>query len=126
MGSAPAAGRPWRRDFRTGCSCSPPVGRASSDRSHRLFTSYPASSVRPDRAPPPTEKPHARLPGRDHHRHPRGTDSAEVDRRRAVEAVRAKVPAATGNLFREWHSVGEPRSIGVWRAAAESLVRGPR
>ncbi|WP_406320372.1 muconolactone Delta-isomerase family protein [Streptomyces sp. NBC_01637] len=78
------------------------------------------------RAPPPTEKPHARVPGRDHHRHPRGADSAEVDRRRAVEAVRAKVPAATGNLFRLWHSVGEPRSIGVWRAATESLVRGPR
>ncbi|MFF3060099.1 muconolactone Delta-isomerase family protein [Streptomyces sp. NPDC057909] len=26
---------------------------------------------------------------------------------------------ATGNLFRLRHSVGEPRSIGVWRAADE-------
>ncbi|MFE7789760.1 muconolactone Delta-isomerase family protein [Streptomyces sp. NPDC057460] len=103
-----------------------PRFRASSDRSDRLFTPYPASSVRPDREPPPTVKPHARVPGRDHHRHPQGTDSAEVARRRAVEAVRAKVPAATGNLFRLWHSVGGPRSIGVWRAAAGSLVRGPR
>lgn len=27
--------------------------------------------------------------------------------------------AATGNLFRLRHSVGEPRSMGVWRAADE-------
>ncbi|MFC8257822.1 muconolactone Delta-isomerase family protein [Streptomyces sp. NPDC057291] len=50
---------------------------------------------------------------------PEGTDSAEVDRRRAAEAVRAMVLAATGNLFRLWRSVGEPRSVGVWRTADE-------
>ncbi|MEU2585394.1 muconolactone Delta-isomerase family protein [Streptomyces avermitilis] len=50
---------------------------------------------------------------------PEGTEPAEVDRRRAAEAVRAKELAATGNLFRLWRPVGELRSIGVWRAADE-------
>ncbi|MGC5007258.1 muconolactone Delta-isomerase family protein [Streptomyces sp. DT203] len=79
----------------------------------------PPPAFGPDRAPLPTEKPHARVPGRGHHRQTQGTDSAEVDRRRAVEAARAKVLTATGNLFRLRPSVGEPRSIGVWRAADE-------
>ncbi len=51
---------------------------------------------------------------------PEGTDPAEVDRRRAAEAVRAKELAATGNLGRLWRPVGELRSIGLWRAADEA------
>lgn len=50
---------------------------------------------------------------------PPGTGRAEVDRRRAAEAVRAKELAATGHLARLWRPVGEPRSIGVWRADDE-------
>ncbi|MET8022774.1 muconolactone Delta-isomerase family protein [Streptomyces avermitilis] len=50
---------------------------------------------------------------------PEGTEPAEVDRRRAAEAVRAKELAATGNLLRLWRPVGELRSIGVWRAGDE-------
>ena len=50
---------------------------------------------------------------------PEGTEQAEVDRRRAAEAVRAAELAATGHLFRLWRPVGELRSIGVWRAADE-------
>jgi muconolactone D-isomerase len=50
---------------------------------------------------------------------PEGTDPAEVDRRRAAEAVRARELTATGNLARLWRPVGELRSIGVWRAADE-------
>src|SRR5258708_31392192 len=51
---------------------------------------------------------------------PEGTDPAEVDRRRAAEAVRAEELAATGNLVRLWRPVGELRSIGLWRAADEA------
>ncbi|MDX6352094.1 MAG: hypothetical protein QOF84_6884 [Streptomyces sp.] len=51
---------------------------------------------------------------------PEGTDPAEVDRRHAAEAVRAKELAATGNLARLWRPVGELRSIGLWRAANEN------
>ncbi|MGW0627205.1 muconolactone Delta-isomerase family protein [Streptomyces sp. NPDC002758] len=51
---------------------------------------------------------------------PEGTDPAEVDRRRAAEAVRAKELAAAGRLVRLWRPVGELRSIGLWRAADES------
>ncbi|MFF3876290.1 muconolactone Delta-isomerase family protein [Streptomyces sp. NPDC001978] len=51
---------------------------------------------------------------------PEGTDPAEVDRRRAAEAVRAKELAAVGRLVRLWRPVGELRSIGLWRAADES------
>ena len=51
---------------------------------------------------------------------PEGTDPAEVDRRRAAEAVRAAELAAAGNLVRLWRPVGELRSIGVWRAADEA------
>ncbi|MFG2267452.1 muconolactone Delta-isomerase family protein [Streptomyces sp. NPDC048720] len=51
---------------------------------------------------------------------PEGTDPAEVDRRRAAEAVRAKELAASGNLVRLWRPVGELRSIGLWRAADEA------
>jgi muconolactone D-isomerase len=50
---------------------------------------------------------------------PDGTDPAEVDRRRAAEAVRARELGATGNLIRLWRPVGEMRSIGLWRAADE-------
>ncbi|MER5996409.1 muconolactone Delta-isomerase family protein [Streptomyces viridosporus] len=50
---------------------------------------------------------------------PPGTGQAEVDRRRAAEAVRAKELAATGHLARLWRPVGESRSIGVWRADDE-------
>ncbi|MGF6885233.1 muconolactone D-isomerase [Nocardia sp. GAS34] len=48
---------------------------------------------------------------------PARTASAEVDRRRAAEAVRARELAATGHLARLWRPVGELRSIGIWRAA---------
>jgi muconolactone D-isomerase len=51
---------------------------------------------------------------------PEGTDPAEVDRRRAAEAVRAKELAASGHLVRLWRPVGELRSIGIWRAADEA------
>ena len=51
---------------------------------------------------------------------PEGTDPAEVDRRRAAEAVRAKELAATGHLIRLWRPVGELRSIGVWSADDEA------
>ncbi|MGW2823507.1 muconolactone Delta-isomerase family protein [Streptomyces sp. NPDC001443] len=51
---------------------------------------------------------------------PEGTSQDEVDRRRAAEAVRAKELAATGNLARLWRPIGEPRSIGLWRAADET------
>ena len=51
---------------------------------------------------------------------PDGTDPAEVDSRRAAEAVRARELAAAGHLVRLWRPVGEPRSIGVWRAADEA------
>ncbi|MGI5412825.1 muconolactone Delta-isomerase family protein [Streptomyces chartreusis] len=51
---------------------------------------------------------------------PEGTDPAEVDRRRAAEAVRAAELAAAGNLVRLWRPVGELRSIGVWQAADEA------
>ena len=48
---------------------------------------------------------------------PEGTDPAEVDRRRAAEAVRAAELAAEGHLVRLWRPVGELRSVGLWRAA---------
>lgn len=51
---------------------------------------------------------------------PEGTDPAEVDRRHAAEAVRAKELAAEGHLARLWRPVGELRSIGLWRAADEA------
>ncbi|MFC4609587.1 muconolactone Delta-isomerase family protein [Streptomyces maoxianensis] len=51
---------------------------------------------------------------------PEGTDPAEVDRRRAAEAVRAKELAATGHLVRLWRPVGELRSVGLWRADNEA------
>ncbi|MFE7215614.1 muconolactone Delta-isomerase family protein [Streptomyces sp. NPDC057611] len=51
---------------------------------------------------------------------PEGTDPAEVSRRRADEAVRAKELASTGHLVRLWRPVGEFRSIGVWRADDEA------
>ncbi|WP_327242075.1 muconolactone Delta-isomerase family protein [Streptomyces sp. NBC_01320] len=54
---------------------------------------------------------------------PEGTDQAEVDRRRAAEAVRAKELAAEGHLFRLWSPVGEDRVIGVWRADDEAELR---
>ncbi|MFV5998981.1 muconolactone Delta-isomerase family protein [Streptomyces sp. NPDC056231] len=54
---------------------------------------------------------------------PEGTDQAEVDRRRAAEAVRAKELAAEGHLFRLWRPVGEDRVIGVWRADDEAELR---
>ncbi|HEX4704856.1 MAG TPA: muconolactone Delta-isomerase family protein [Pseudonocardiaceae bacterium] len=54
---------------------------------------------------------------------PDGTDPAEVDRRRAAEAVRAKELGATGNLARLWRPVGQSRSVGLWRAANEQDLR---
>ena len=51
---------------------------------------------------------------------PEGTEQAEVDRRRAAEAVRSAELAATGHLFRLWRPVGELRSIGVWCADDEA------
>ncbi|MGW3917655.1 muconolactone Delta-isomerase family protein [Streptomyces sp. NPDC005070] len=54
---------------------------------------------------------------------PEGTAPAEVDRRRAAEAVRARELAAQGRLFRLWRPVGELRSIGVWRAEDEAELR---
>ena len=54
---------------------------------------------------------------------PDGTDPAEVNSRRAAEAVRARELAAAGNLVRLWRPVGELRSIGVWRAADEADLR---
>jgi muconolactone D-isomerase len=54
---------------------------------------------------------------------PEGTDQAEVDRRRAAEAVRAKELTAEGHLFRLWRPVGELCSIGVWRADDEAELR---
>ena len=51
---------------------------------------------------------------------PEGTEPAEVDRRRAAEAVRAAELAAAGQLFRLWRPVGERRSIGVWCADDEA------
>jgi muconolactone D-isomerase len=50
---------------------------------------------------------------------PEGTEPAEVDRRRAAEAVRAAELAAAGHLDRLWRPVGELRSIGIWRAGSE-------
>lgn len=55
---------------------------------------------------------------------PEGTDPAEVDRRRAAEAVRSKELAATGHLGRLWRPVGELRSIGLWRADDEAELHG--
>ncbi|WP_081236024.1 muconolactone Delta-isomerase family protein [Streptomyces viridosporus] len=54
---------------------------------------------------------------------PEGTDPAEVDRVRAAEAVRAGELAAGGHLVRLWRPVGEPRSIGLWRADDETELR---
>lgn len=54
---------------------------------------------------------------------PEGTDPAEVDRRRAAEAVRAAELAATGHLVRLWRPVGELRSIGLWCADDEADLR---
>ncbi|MEW2160652.1 muconolactone Delta-isomerase family protein [Streptomyces sp. NPDC007189] len=54
---------------------------------------------------------------------PEGTDSEEVTRRRAAEAVRARELAATGRLGRLWRPVGELRSIGLWRADDEADLR---
>ncbi|MEU1622227.1 muconolactone Delta-isomerase family protein [Streptomyces sp. NPDC005722] len=55
---------------------------------------------------------------------PEGTDPAEVDRRRAAEAVRARELAAAGHLVRLWRPVGELRSIGLWRADDEDGLYG--
>lgn len=54
---------------------------------------------------------------------PDGTDTSEVDTRRAAEAVRAKELTAGGNLVRLWRPVGELRSIGLWRAVDETDLR---
>jgi muconolactone D-isomerase len=54
---------------------------------------------------------------------PEGTEPAEVDRRRAAEAVRAEELATAGHLVRLWRPVGELRSIGLWRAADEDELR---
>jgi muconolactone D-isomerase len=54
---------------------------------------------------------------------PEGTDPAEVDRRRAAEAVRAKELAASGHLVRLWRPVGELRSVGIWAADDKARLR---
>ncbi|WIX98355.1 muconolactone Delta-isomerase family protein [Amycolatopsis mongoliensis] len=54
---------------------------------------------------------------------PEGTDQAEVDRRRAAEAVRAGELAAEGHLSRLWRTAGEPRVVAVWRADDETELR---
>ncbi|WP_194911068.1 muconolactone Delta-isomerase family protein [Catenulispora rubra] len=54
---------------------------------------------------------------------PEGTEPAEVDRRRAAEAVRAAELAESGHLFRLWRPEGELRSIGVWRAGDEQELQ---
>jgi muconolactone D-isomerase len=54
---------------------------------------------------------------------PEGTGQAEIERRRATEAVRARELAAEGHLFRLWRPVGELRVIGVWRADDEAQLR---
>jgi muconolactone D-isomerase len=54
---------------------------------------------------------------------PDGTDPAEVDRRYAAEAARAKDLAATRHLARLWRPVGELRSIGLWQATDEAELR---
>jgi muconolactone D-isomerase len=54
---------------------------------------------------------------------PEGTEPAEVDRRRAAEAGRAKELAAQGHLVRLWRLAGEPRVVGVWRARDEAELR---
>ncbi|MEV7239371.1 muconolactone Delta-isomerase family protein [Streptomyces sp. NPDC051020] len=51
---------------------------------------------------------------------PEGTESVEVDRRRAAEAARAEELATAGHLVRLWRPVGELRSIGLWCAADEA------
>jgi muconolactone D-isomerase len=51
---------------------------------------------------------------------PEGTEPAEVDRRYAAEAVRAKELASAGHLVRLWRPVGALRSIGLWRATDEA------
>ena len=54
---------------------------------------------------------------------PHGTEPAEVDRRRAVEASRARELAASGHLVRLWRPIGEQRSIGLWAADDEEDLR---
>jgi muconolactone D-isomerase len=54
---------------------------------------------------------------------PEGTDPAEVQRRRAAEAVRARELAGTGHLVRLWRPVDAPRSIGIWKAADETELQ---
>ncbi|MFE5139386.1 muconolactone Delta-isomerase family protein [Streptomyces fagopyri] len=54
---------------------------------------------------------------------PDGTETAEVDRRRAAEAARAVELIASGHLVRIWRPVGEMRSIALWRANDEAELR---
>jgi muconolactone D-isomerase len=54
---------------------------------------------------------------------PDGTEEAEVDHRRAAEAVRAAELAAGGHLLRLWRPVGQKRSVGIWRASDEKALR---
>ncbi|GAA1715473.1 muconolactone Delta-isomerase family protein [Fodinicola feengrottensis] len=54
---------------------------------------------------------------------PEGTPQAEVDERRAAEAVRAKELVAAGHLARLWRPVGEKRSLGIWLAADEAELQ---
>lgn len=51
---------------------------------------------------------------------PDTTEPAEVDRRRAAEAARAKELAATGHLIRLWRPAGGGPSVGLWRAADDA------
>lgn len=54
---------------------------------------------------------------------PDGTEPAEIDRRRAAEAVRAAELAESGHLVRLWRPVGEKHSLGIWRAEDEQELR---
>ncbi|MGW6961611.1 muconolactone Delta-isomerase family protein [Streptomyces chartreusis] len=54
---------------------------------------------------------------------PEGIDPAEADRIRSAEAVRARDLTAGGHLVRLWRSVGELRSVGLWRADDEADLR---
>jgi muconolactone D-isomerase len=53
---------------------------------------------------------------------PSDVGPAEVADRRAAEAVRARELAAAGHLVRLWKPAGDPRTIGLWRAADETAL----
>ena len=57
---------------------------------------------------------------------PEGTSSAKIDELRSAEAVRAAELAKSGHLIRLWRpplGPGEWRSIGLFRAVDEAMLR---